>query len=52
MCAAPMVMIDEHAEPATQILLAKNDDVVETLPANRSDHPLNVCPLQWRARSR
>ena len=52
MGAGPMVMIDEHPEPAAQVPLAKHDYVVEALPPNRSDHPLDVCPLPWRARSR
>ena len=35
-----------------QVPLAKHEYVVEALPPNRSDHPLDVCPLPWRPRSR
>ena len=49
MRAGLMVVIDKRPGPAAQILLSKHDDVVEALPPNRSDHPLNVCPLPCRA---
>src|SRR4051794_35251867 len=52
MRTTPRVVFDQHPEPAPQIPLADDDDVVQALPANRSNYPLDVCPLPWRAPSR
>ena len=40
--AAPMIIGDVHREDAAKMRRVEDDDVIETLAANRSDHALNI----------
>src|SRR6266545_3114239 len=36
-------------EQMTKMLFAKDDDVIETVPPDRSDEPLRISVLPWRS---
>jgi len=52
MSAPLMVIGNVRSESTMQRALAEDDDVIQTLAANRSNEPFNVGPMPRRARSR
>ena len=42
MRAAALVVVDIRRQDATQMALAEDHDVIQTLAANRTDHALDV----------
>jgi len=50
--ARPVVICEIRFEHASQRRFAKHDDVVQTLPPNRSDQSLRIGILPWRSRGR
>ena len=41
--ATPMIIVHEFSEVAIQAGFTEHDHVIQTLTANRTDHPLDVC---------
>src|SRR5882672_9336778 len=52
MCSRPMIIGDVLCKHATQMPLAQNDDVIQTLAAQGSDHSLRVLILPRAGRTR
>ena len=50
--AAPMIVVHESSEMAIQTGFTEYDHVIQALPSNRANHPLNVSPLPRRPRRR
>src|SRR6516165_10648967 len=50
--ATPMVIVSEFSEVARQAGFTEYDHVIQALPANRADHPLDVGTLPGRPRRR
>ena len=38
--ASPVIVLEVRAQDASQVPLAENDDMVQTLPPDRADEPL------------
>jgi hypothetical protein len=49
-CPGSVIVLEVLAQDASQVLLAKNDDVVEAVPPNGTDHALAVRVLPRRPR--
>jgi hypothetical protein len=45
MRAAALVVVDLRGQDATQMTLVEDHDMIQTLAANRTDHPLDVSVL-------
>ena len=50
--AAPMIVVHESSEMAIQTGFTEYDHVIQALPPNRANHPLNVSSLPRRPRRR
>jgi len=49
---APVIVVDEVLKMSIQAALAENDHVIQALPANGADHPLDIGSLPGRPRRR
>src|SRR5215471_2095860 len=48
MCATPMIVVRESSEMARQAGFTEYDHVIQALPANGADHPLDIGSLPRR----